>query len=89
MVKESIIEIGEPERGEKSVKIQGPIFVEGWEHKLVLCPKRKRKVVFAESSSEESDEDEESEEEDSSDDESLSELLGDKKSGKSADLSMS
>ncbi|KAI0991392.1 hypothetical protein K3495_g16795 [Podosphaera aphanis] len=80
MVKESIIEIGDQERGEKLVKIQGPIFVEGGEHKLVLCPKRKRKVVFVESSSEESEEDEDSEEEDSSDDESLSELFGNKKS---------
>ncbi|KAI0997162.1 hypothetical protein K3495_g11025 [Podosphaera aphanis] len=38
-VGKSIIEIGDPERGEKILKIQGPIFVEGGEQKLVLCPR--------------------------------------------------
>ncbi|KAI0994149.1 hypothetical protein K3495_g14033 [Podosphaera aphanis] len=84
-----MIEIGDPEKGEKSIKIQGPLFVEGNEHRLILCPKRKRKVVFVESCSEESATDSDTEEEESSDEEDLSELFEGNMSGKMCDLSMS
>ncbi|KAI1006690.1 hypothetical protein K3495_g1529 [Podosphaera aphanis] len=87
-VKESMIEIGDPERGEKVEKIQGLTFVEGNEHKLVLCPKRRKKVVFVESSCEESESDSNTDE-DFSDEEDLSELFAEKRSGKNSDLSMS
>ncbi|KAI0992993.1 hypothetical protein K3495_g15191, partial [Podosphaera aphanis] len=84
-IKESIIEIGDPERGEKMVKIQGPVFEESREHKLVLCPKRKKQVTYAESSSEESD-DEDTDDESSSDEEDILECLMDEISGKKRDL---
>ncbi|RKF76452.1 hypothetical protein GcM1_227068 [Golovinomyces cichoracearum] len=85
----SVIEIGDPKRGERCVKIQGPLFVEKVGHKLVLCPKRKKKVTYVESSSEDSEDDSDTEDEESSDDEDLTELFEGKMSGKKEDLSMS
>ena len=40
-IRESIIEIGDNQKGETVVKIQGPKFVESESHRLVLCPKNK------------------------------------------------
>ncbi|KAI0997730.1 hypothetical protein K3495_g10460 [Podosphaera aphanis] len=88
-VKESIIEIDDPERGEKIVKIQGPILIEGDEHKLVLCPKTKKSVMLEDMSSDDSEEDTDTTDDYSSDDEDLSELFDDKSSEKEEDLSMS
>ncbi|RKF60580.1 hypothetical protein OnM2_049057, partial [Erysiphe neolycopersici] len=84
-IKESIIEIGDPERGEKVVKIQGPIFMESEKHKLVLCPKIKKQVSYVDESSEESEEDDTDDEESS--DEDISGLFLDEISEKNADLS--
>ncbi|KAI1000420.1 hypothetical protein K3495_g7771 [Podosphaera aphanis] len=71
------------------MKIQGPMFVEGGAHKLVLCPKTKKNVTFEEMSSDDSEDDTDTNDDDSSDDEDLSDLFGDKNSGKKSDLSMS
>ena len=57
-IRESIIEIGDVQRGEKVVKIQGPKFVESKSHRLVLCPKENRAaqpMVHQELSSEDSE----------------------------------
>ncbi|KAI0992011.1 hypothetical protein K3495_g16175 [Podosphaera aphanis] len=88
-VKESIIEVGDPERGERVVKIQGPMFVEGDAHKLVLCPMTKKNVTFEDMSSDDSEDDTDTDDDDSSDDEDLSDLFENKNSGKKCDLSMS
>ncbi|KAI1007160.1 hypothetical protein K3495_g1061 [Podosphaera aphanis] len=37
-IRDSIIKIGDSERGETVVKIKGPKFIEGEKHRLVLCP---------------------------------------------------
>lgn len=74
-IKESIIEIGDPERGEKCVKIQGPVFVESEEHKLVLCPGRKKEMVYVESSSDDSEDSDSEISDESSDDDSLSDIF--------------
>ncbi|RKF84194.1 hypothetical protein GcM1_141008 [Golovinomyces cichoracearum] len=73
-IKELIIEIGDPEIREGFVKIQGPIFVESSEHKLVLCPKKNRREFYVDLGSEESESNSDSEEE-SSDYGNLSELF--------------
>ncbi|POS82380.1 hypothetical protein EPUL_006396, partial [Erysiphe pulchra] len=57
-IRESIIEIGDIQKGENVVNIEGPQFVESESHKLVLCPKNKRKTQpldYQETSSEESE----------------------------------
>jgi hypothetical protein len=58
LIRESVIEIGDPSVGERTVRIQGPQFVECKNHKLVLHPAvpTSRKEHLAESS----DEDDES-----------------------------
>ncbi|POS81973.1 hypothetical protein EPUL_006544, partial [Erysiphe pulchra] len=58
-IRESIIETGDTQRGEKVVKVEGPQFIESELHKLVLCPKediKSQPVEFHEASSEDSDE---------------------------------
>ncbi|POS85900.1 hypothetical protein EPUL_002307 [Erysiphe pulchra] len=70
-----VIEIGDPERGEKCVKIQGPVFVESEEHKLVLFPGRKEEMVYVESSSDDSEDPDSENSDESSDDDSLSDIF--------------
>ncbi|POS82401.1 hypothetical protein EPUL_005000, partial [Erysiphe pulchra] len=58
LIRESIIEIGDTQKGKKVVKVEGPQFIESELHELVLCPKediKSQPVEFHEASSEDSD----------------------------------
>ncbi|RKF77345.1 hypothetical protein GcM1_220050b [Golovinomyces cichoracearum] len=68
--KKSIIEIGDPERGERVIKLQGPEFMTSEHHKLVLYPRDKPKnfvSLYQRNSSDDEPAESESEFEDSSD----------------------
>lgn len=75
-IEDSIIRIGDSEKGESAVDIRGPKFVESEEHKLVLCQSTKgveNKIQDMESSSEDSDYS--ASEEDESDDEGFIDIF--------------
>lgn len=81
-IKDSIIRIGDKEKGEKLVDIKGPKLVESEGHKLVLCQNKNARLddfEESESSSDESEElDSESDDDDGTDEEDLLEIFNEK-----------
>ncbi|RKF80392.1 hypothetical protein GcM1_193012 [Golovinomyces cichoracearum] len=89
-IKRSIIEIGDPERGERVIKLQGPEFITSEHHKLVLYPRDKPKNSVSLNQRKSSDDEpgeSESEFKDLSDEVSMSEISS--RAGNKIDLSKS